>query len=69
LSSFADLEGFLHHVDDALHPLDDIIGFGGWVFDFLLELGAASSIVGAFMEVVGEVAATSMVEVAVKDPK
>jgi hypothetical protein len=35
----------------------------------LLELGATSSVAGAFMEAVGEVAATSMVEVAVKDPK
>jgi hypothetical protein len=22
------LEGFLHHVDDSLHSLNDIIGFG-----------------------------------------
>jgi hypothetical protein len=28
MSSFTDLEGFLHHVDDTLHPLDKIIGFG-----------------------------------------
>jgi hypothetical protein len=27
-SLFVELEGFLHHVDDALHPLDDVIGFG-----------------------------------------
>jgi hypothetical protein len=42
---------------------------GGWVFDFLLELGAASGVAGAFTEAIGEVAATSVVEVAVKEPK
>jgi hypothetical protein len=42
---------------------------GRWVFDFLLELGAASSVAGAFMEVVDEVTATSVVEVVVKEPK
>jgi hypothetical protein len=42
---------------------------GWWVFDFLLELGAASCVVGAFMEVVEEVATASVVEVAVKEPK
>jgi hypothetical protein len=42
---------------------------GGWVFDFLLELGAASEVVGAFTAVVGEVAAASVVEVAMKEPK
>jgi hypothetical protein len=42
---------------------------GGWVFDFLPELGAAPQVVGAFTEAVGEVAAASVVEVAVKEPK
>jgi hypothetical protein len=42
---------------------------GGWVFDFLLELGAASGVAGAFTEVVEEVAAASVVEVAVNEPK
>jgi hypothetical protein len=35
----------------------------------LLELGVASGVAGAFMEAVEEVAAASMVEVAVKEPK
>jgi hypothetical protein len=39
------------------------------VFDFWLELGAATGIAGAFMETVGEVAAASVVEVVVKEPK
>jgi hypothetical protein len=42
---------------------------GGWVFNFLLELGVASSVAGAFMEAVEEVAATSVVEVTVKELK
>jgi hypothetical protein len=42
---------------------------GGWVFDFWLELRAATGITGAFMETVGEVAAASVVEVVVKEPK
>jgi hypothetical protein len=42
---------------------------GGWVFDFFLELGAASKVAGASTEATGEVAATSAVEVAVKEPK
>jgi hypothetical protein len=42
---------------------------GGWVFEFLPELGAATSIAGAFMETVREVAAASVVEVAVKELK
>jgi hypothetical protein len=42
---------------------------GGWVFDFLLELGAASRIAGAFIEAIDEVAAANMVEVAMKEPK
>jgi hypothetical protein len=41
---------------------------GGWVFDFLLELGAASGVAGAFLEAVGGVAAASVVEIAVKEP-
>jgi hypothetical protein len=69
LSPFADLEGFLHHVNEALHPLDEIIGFGRWVFEFLPELGEASKVVGASTEVVGEVTAASVVEVVVKEPK
>jgi hypothetical protein len=42
---------------------------GGWVFDFLLELGAALEVTWAFTEAVSEVAAASVVEVAVKEPK
>jgi hypothetical protein len=42
---------------------------GGWVFDFLPELGVASEIARAFTESIGEVAATSVVEVVVKEPK
>jgi hypothetical protein len=42
---------------------------GGWVFDFLPELGATSEVVGAFMGDVGEVAAANVVEVTVKEPK
>jgi hypothetical protein len=42
---------------------------GGWVLDFLLELRAATGIVGALTETIGEVAAVSVVEVAVKEPK
>jgi hypothetical protein len=42
---------------------------GGWVFDFLPELGAASEVVRAFMEAVGEVATASVVEVTMKEPK
>jgi hypothetical protein len=42
---------------------------GRWVFDFLKELGAASKVVGASTEAAGEVVTTSMVEVAVKEPK
>jgi hypothetical protein len=38
-------------------------------YSFLLKLGAASGVVGAFTEAVGEVAATNVVEVAVKEPK
>jgi hypothetical protein len=34
-----------------------------------LELGVAKGVVRAFMETVGEVAATSVVEVTVKEPK
>jgi hypothetical protein len=39
---------------------------GGWVFDFLLELGQALGITRAFMEAVKEVTTTSVVKVAVK---
>jgi hypothetical protein len=42
---------------------------GRWVFDFLLELGAASRVAGAFTEAVGEAAAASVVEVVVKELK
>jgi hypothetical protein len=42
---------------------------GGRVFDFLPKLEVASEVVGAFTEAVGEVAAASMVEVALKEPK
>jgi hypothetical protein len=41
----------------------------GWVFDFFPELGTASKVAGASTEAVGEVAATSAVEVSVKEPK
>jgi hypothetical protein len=40
---------------------------GGWVFDFWPELGP--DVAGTFMEAVGEVAAASVAEVAVKEPK
>jgi hypothetical protein len=42
---------------------------GGWVFDFWLELGVATGVAGAFMETVEEVAAASVIEVVVKEPK
>jgi hypothetical protein len=42
---------------------------GGWIFDFLPELGATPDVAGTFTEVVGEVAAASAVEVAVKELK
>jgi hypothetical protein len=42
---------------------------GGWVFDFLLVQGATLEVAGTFSAAVGEVAAASVVEVAVKDPK
>jgi hypothetical protein len=42
---------------------------GGWVFDFLLKLGVASSVAGVFKKAVWEVAAASVVEVAAKEPK
>jgi hypothetical protein len=42
---------------------------GGWVFDFLLGLGAALEVARAFTEAAGEVTAASVVEVAVKEPK
>jgi hypothetical protein len=40
---------------------------GRWVFDLLPELAVASKVVGASTEAVGEVAATRVVEVAVKE--
>jgi hypothetical protein len=69
LRSFADLEGFLHHVHDALHPLDDVIGFGWVVINILPELGTTSKVAGASTEAVDEVIAASAPEVAVKKPK
>jgi ubiquinone biosynthesis protein UbiJ len=42
---------------------------GGWVFDFLPELGAASEVAEPFTKAIGEVAAASVVEVAVKESK
>jgi hypothetical protein len=42
---------------------------GRWVFDFRSELGAATGVVGIFAETTGEVAAASVVEVAMKEPK
>jgi hypothetical protein len=42
---------------------------GGWVFNYLLEMGVVSGVAGAFTEAVGEVATTSVVEVTVKEPK
>jgi hypothetical protein len=42
---------------------------GGWVFDIRLELGAVTGVAGTFTEAVGEVAATSVVVVVVKEPK
>jgi hypothetical protein len=44
-------------------------GLSGWVFDFLPERGTASEVAGAFTEAVDEVAAASVVEVAVKELK
>jgi hypothetical protein len=42
---------------------------GGWVFDFQPELGATPDVAGTFTEAVGEVAAASVVEVSMKEPK
>jgi hypothetical protein len=63
------LEGFLRHVDDVLHPLDDVVGFGR--VGLRLLVGAGGGVRGrwAFTEAVGEVAAASAVEVVVKEPK
>jgi hypothetical protein len=41
----------------------------GWVFDFRSKVGAATGVTGIFTAVAVEVAATSEVEVAVKEPK
>jgi hypothetical protein len=41
----------------------------GWVFDFRSEAGAATGDVGIFTAIAGEVAAASVVEVAMKEPK
>jgi hypothetical protein len=69
LSSFVDLEGFLHHVDDALHPLDKVIGFGRVGLRLSVRAGGDADVAGTFTEAVGEVVAASVVEVAVKEPK
>jgi hypothetical protein len=61
--------GFLHQVDDALHSLNDVAGFGRVGLRFLTGAGAALGVAGAFTEAVGEVAATNVVEVTVKKPK
>jgi hypothetical protein len=42
---------------------------GGWVFDLLLELGAALEVAETFIVAVCEVAAAIVVKVAVKDLK
>jgi hypothetical protein len=42
---------------------------GGWVFDFLPELRVASKVAWATTEANGEVAAASVVEVTVKEPR
>jgi hypothetical protein len=68
LGSFTDLEGFLHHVDDALHSLNDVVGFGRVGLRLLARAGGGVRVVD-FTRAVGEVAATSVVEVAVKEPK
>jgi hypothetical protein len=67
--SFADLEGFLHHVDDTLHPLDDIIGFGRVGLQLFAGAGGGVKSRRSLRGAVREVVAASMVEVAVKDPK
>jgi hypothetical protein len=41
---------------------------GGWFFDFRLELGAVTGIARTFIETVGEVTSTNVVEVTVKEP-
>jgi hypothetical protein len=42
---------------------------GRWFFNFILELGAATEVAETFIEAVGEVAASSVVEAAVKELK
>jgi hypothetical protein len=66
VSLFADLEGFLHHVDDFLHPLYDIIGFGRVGLRLFAGARAAFKVVEASTEAAGEVAAAIVVEVTVK---
>jgi hypothetical protein len=55
--------------NDALHSLNNVVGFGRVGFRLLVGVGAASEVVRAFTTVVDEVTATSVVEVAVKEPK
>jgi hypothetical protein len=40
---------------------------GRWVFDFLLELGAATGVTGAFTKTVKELATASVVVVAIEE--
>jgi hypothetical protein len=53
----------------TIHSLNDIIGFG--LVDLRLQIGTglATGVAKTFMETVGKVVATSMVEVTVKEPK
>jgi hypothetical protein len=69
LSSLADLEGFLHHADNALHPLNKTYGLDEWVSDARSEMGVATCVVAAHSTVVGEVADARTVEVIGKEPK
>jgi hypothetical protein len=68
LGSLADLEGLLHHVDDALHSLNNVIGFG-WAGNAKSETGTATGVTEIFTAVTGEVAAADTAKVAVKKPK
>jgi hypothetical protein len=69
LGSFIDLEGFLHHVDDAHHALTVVVGLGRGGLRLFARAGGGVRVVVAFTKAFGEVAATSVVEVAVKEPK